>query len=323
MTTLQVRTGNRLRFPDFIIGGAPKCGTTSLHFILGQNPAIGIPDQEIHYFDSDDPIGHPDFLRTGRNGLEWFEPDLDHDESLQWYASQFSSFAHLSCVGEDSTIYLHSQVAAKRIKQALPDVRMIFMLRDPVKRAYSQYWHLMGTSRVSCSFEDALSQHPSIVIGSSYTEYLRHYIDLFGGERVKICLLEDFLNDPQGFIDGVTDYLGVPRMQLDSEKSWFNRTRYPAKPAFHRQLNRLGRQIVKRRYHNHMGRPRRAGDRMMNKLHYYWFRYVTALSLTADRPPKMQPETERYLTRHLSARNDGLSDLLGRDMSVTWANFIG
>ena len=52
------------RFPDFIIGGAPKFVTTSGHLIFGQKPEIGLPGEEIAYFDVDDPISHSDSLRT-------------------------------------------------------------------------------------------------------------------------------------------------------------------------------------------------------------------------------------------------------------------
>ncbi len=68
------------RYPDFIIGGAPKCGTTSLHFILDQHPRIGLPDDEIHYFDADDPITHPDFFFHERGELIHYDNRADNQE---------------------------------------------------------------------------------------------------------------------------------------------------------------------------------------------------------------------------------------------------
>lgn len=133
----------KVRLPDFIIGGAPKCGTTSLHFILARHPLVGIPDDEVHFFDADDPVGHPDFLFERRGGLEWYDPRPDHPEAMAWYASRFAELSDRPVIGEDSTIYLQSEVAPARIDALLPDVRLVFMLRDPVKRAYSQYWHLV------------------------------------------------------------------------------------------------------------------------------------------------------------------------------------
>lgn len=65
------------RFPDFIIVGAMKCGTTSLHKILSSHPEIFIPEREIHFFDIDDISQHPDFFIFS-NG-NWYYPQLGRD----------------------------------------------------------------------------------------------------------------------------------------------------------------------------------------------------------------------------------------------------
>ncbi|MCV6585590.1 MAG: sulfotransferase [Marinibacterium sp.] len=311
------------RFPDFIIGGAPKCGTTSLHFILCQNPAIGMPDNEIHYFDADDPVAHPDFLFVDKGRLNWFDPRAAQQDNLNWYASRFAPFRDAPVVGEDSTTYLFSDSAPPRIKALLPDVRLIFLLRDPVKRAYSQYWHLMSTARLSCSFEAALTRHVSIILGSTYAPFLRRYLDVFGPDQVRIAVFEDFLHDKQGFIDGITDYVGAPRMSLETADTWFNRTLYPDRPGLQRMANRLGRAIVRGRYRNHMGQRQGLSERLRNKTHYYWFRHVNPRLLRVPKAPAMRDDTAQYLAQHLSARNAGLSDLLGRDLSQVWPGFEG
>ena len=58
--TIESVRSSSFTVPDFIIGGAPKCGTSSLHFILEAHPRIRIPKHEIHFFDVDDPLNHPD-----------------------------------------------------------------------------------------------------------------------------------------------------------------------------------------------------------------------------------------------------------------------
>lgn len=320
---MNLRIDQSARLPDFIIGGAPKCGTTSLHFILSQNPAVGIPDDEIHFFDADDPIGHPDFLFDGPDGLDWRDPNPGNLESLGWYAGRFSKLAGCACLGEDSTIYLQSEVAAERIAKMLPDVRLIFMLRNPVKRAYSQYWHLMTRGRTTCSFEKALRVHPSVILGSTYAPHLRRYLEIFGPNRVRIVLFEDFLADQQGFIDGITDFLDVPRMQVTSGNAWFNRTYYPCHLGMQRAVNLLSSRIVRQQYRNHFNQRRGPRERARNKLHYYWFRYAHPVFLKSTKQPPMAPKTQRFLEQHLSARNGGLSTLLGRDLSAVWPRFTG
>lgn len=311
------------RLPDFIIGGAPKCGTTSLHFILGQNPEIGIPDAEIHYFDADDPVTHPDFLSTANGQLSWFDPDPEHIANLNWYSAWFSKFNDRQLVGEDSTTYLFSSVAARRIKHLLPDVKLVFLLRNPVKRAYSQYWHLICSARLTCSFERALSAHSSIILGSTYTPHLKDYFNVFGRENVHVAFFEDFLSDKQTYLDEVTAHIGASKMDVGSLQTWFNRTNYPSSPKAQQILNFFGQPIVARRYRNHMGREEGAMQFLRAKLHYQWFKRVNPILLTADKPPAMKQETEMYLTQHLSARNAGLSALLGRDLSEIWQGFRG
>ncbi|MBO9409725.1 sulfotransferase [Shimia sp. R9_1] len=309
------------RLPDFIIGGAPKCGTTSLHFILGQNPEIGIPDQEIHYFDADDPITHPDFLTENENGLKWFDPSQENAPNLSWYTSCFSEFQTHQLVGEDSTTYLFSAVAARRIKRLLPDVKLVFLLRNPVKRAYSQYWHLICSGRLTCGFEKAISAHSSIILGSTYAPHLAEYFRVFGHDNVHVALFEDFLSDKQSYLDGVTAHIGASNMDVETLKTWFNRTNYPSLPKGQQLINYLGQPIVSRRYRNHMGHESGLSHAIRKKIHYQWFKRINPILLTAQKPPAMKSETARYLTGHLSLRNAGLSELLGRDLSQVWPGF--
>lgn len=316
-------TDKNRRFPDFIIGGAPKCGTTSVHFILRQHPDIGIPDEEIHYFDMDDPIAHPDFLSFKEGKLSWYDCRLSNQHALAWYANWFAPHTEKPFVGEDSTTYLTSPVAAQRIKALLPDVKLIFVLRDPVSRAYSQYWHLIRSSRSTATFEQALTEHSSIILGSTYEPHLRHFIDIFGKDQVHVAIFEDFLKDKQSFTNAITEYIGAPEMAVDDNKSWFNKSFYPSHPRLKNLINRIGKHIVRGRYDNHLSADTSARAKRHAKLHYRWFRYINPIFLTAERPPPMQPETKAYLTQHLSARNAGLSDLIGRDLSKIWPGFEG
>ena len=309
------------RLPDFIIGGAPKCGTTSLHFILAQHPDIFLPDEEIHYFDADDPVVHPDFLFATRQGLEWFDVRAEHKVHLDWYRSRFDRGAGMARIGEDSTTYLHSPVAPQRIKALMPNAKMIFMLRHPVDRAYSQYWHLVMTARATCSFEEALTQFPNIVLGSSYTEALRSYLQVFDRDAVLPILFEDFIADKQAVLNQVTDYLDLPGMEVREEASWFNKTKYPRKLETQLRLNLVGSRVVAQRYRNHTGQKTGSLQKIRHKLHYWWFSRINPLFLSEDRPVPMKPETRAYLMQHLSARNQGLSELLDRPLSEIWAGF--
>jgi hypothetical protein len=309
------------RLPDFIIGGAPKCGTTSVHFLLGQSPEIGIPDDEVHFFDADDPIAHPDFLRSGTDGLAWY--DVDGPSALDWYRSRFAAFPDKRLVGEDSTCYLQSPVAPERIARTLPEAKVIFMLRDPVRRTYSQYWHMVTRGRAVCDFETALSAHPSLILGSSYLAPLQRYVDLLGPGRVRICLFEDFLADRHAVMDGICRFLGVAPIPLDEGDGWHNRTYYPSRPKLQFLLNRANRRVVAWQYSNHFDDDEGRRAMWRRKLQRRWFRHVLPLLLNETKQPVMNDATANYLQRHLSMRNRGLSDLLERDLSEIWPGFEG
>lgn len=311
------------RYPDFIIGGAPKCGTTSLHFILDQHPRIGLPDDEIHYFDADDPITHPDFFFHERGELIHYDNRADNQEFQEAYAARFAPFADLPLVGEDSTTYLFSHVAPSRIHARLPDVRLIFMLRNPVSRAYSQYWHLVKSGRVTCTFERAIHEQRSLILGSTYLPHLKTYAELFGADQVKTILFEDFISDNQSTLDSVTDFLGTERMTVDDDAAWFNKTHYPTNLSGQLALNQIGRHIVKWRYGNHLETRGGLAGKLRDKIHYQWFKRINPIFLKADRPTPMKDRTKAYLTEHLSRRNDGLSAFLDRDLSELWAGFTG
>nr|WP_070961517.1 sulfotransferase [Hyphomonas sp. Mor2] len=311
------------RYPDFIIGGAPKCGTTSLHFILDQHPEIGLPEDEIHYFDADDPITHPDFFFEQKGELVHYDNRLENTDFLAAYAARFEPFKDLSLIGEDSTTYLFSEVAPHRIKALLPEARLIFMLRDPVKRAYSQYWHLVKSGRVTSRFERAIHEQRSLILGSTYRSHLKTYIDLFGVDRVKVVLFEDFVADNQATLDDVTDFLGTARMQVDAGAAWFNKTKYPTNLSGQLTLNQIGQHVVKWRYGDHLETRSGLATKLRQKIHYQWFHRINPIFLKADRPQPMKEATRLYLAEHLSRRNQGLSELLGRDLSTIWQDFDG
>lgn len=305
------------RLPDFIIGGAPKCGTTSLHFILGQHPDIGIPDDEINYFDADDPILHPDFFFMERGRLRWYEPSAQRD----WYAGRFAPFADKRFIGEDSTVYLFSETAPWRVRETLPDAKVVFMLRDPVRRAYSQYWHEMKMGRITCAFERAITRFPTIVRGSTYAPHLKRWIDILGEDRIKVVIFEEFVDDIRAKTSEVLDFLGAGAFPNDNYETWFNETYYPKNVTVQKWVNMIGRYAAGERYRYHMGAPDTREAHIRKKLHYWWFHKINPLFLTTGKPPPMSAATQAYLVKHLSVRNAGLSDLLGRDMTQVWENF--
>ncbi len=118
MTPLSTRQTSE-RLPEFVIGGAPRCGTTWLYRVLDRHPAIWL-------------------AKPVRPEPKFFLVDDEYDKGLDYYRSRwFSAVPDEKIAGEKSTNYLESTSAAERIAANLPEVRLVFLLREPSSRAFS------------------------------------------------------------------------------------------------------------------------------------------------------------------------------------------
>ena len=175
---------------DFIIIGAAKSATTWLQTQLQSDPAIYMPDPELHYFSR------------------------EYGRGQDWYLSQFSDEGQGKTVGEKSNSYLYVPEAAARLHRDLPQVKLVAQLRNPVERAYSSYCMLFRRGDVGANIEFHLD--PSVndnmqILGSgNFVSHLEPFIDLFGRERLLILFFEGVMNDPQTQLSRVRTHLGLP-----------------------------------------------------------------------------------------------------------------
>jgi hypothetical protein len=313
------RTARRL--PDFIIAGAMKSGTTTLHHILAQNPAIFIPDPEIHFFDMDNILQHPDFFIFARE--QWWVPSLEEEQAryLAWYASFFARAHANQLIGEDSTTYLASPQAPERISRFLPHAKIIIMLRDPASRAYSQYWHQLYTGRAIYSFEDNLQIEPGTMIERSlYKRQVERFLAFIPSQHIHFILFEEFFQNLQAGIRDVCLFLDLDTeidvTQIDTHR---NKAVVPRYPKIQLWYNRIFRLQARRMYLNHL--PYMPGQTRMSK--FSPLRLVAALhrrlnSVRPDKPPPMKPQTRTFLNAYFARENAGLSALIGKDVHHYW-----
>ena len=122
--------------PHFLIIGAQKCGTTSLYNYLIQHPQVCAASQKNFIFD------------------------IYFQKGLNWYYNQFPliKLNKLIITGEASPYYLFHPHAPKRIAKTLPNVKLIVLLRNPVDRAYSHYYHQVKMKTESLSFRQAIEE---------------------------------------------------------------------------------------------------------------------------------------------------------------------
>jgi hypothetical protein len=184
------------RLPSFLFIGPDKAGSTWLDAVLRTHPQV--------------------YVATARD-LYFF--DRYFDRGLAWYARHFKrARPQHTVVAEICHDYLFDPRAAQRILETLPDVRLMVCLREPVARAFSSYLHMCRHGLVRTDFETALTEVGELIDNGAYWRHLSPYLELFGRDRIYIALFDDLRADPRSFIDGLTDWLGISRMELTPEQ---------------------------------------------------------------------------------------------------------
>ncbi len=198
------------RAPDFMIVGAPKCATSSLHLLLLQHPDIFMCDpKEPHFFCTD-------------------LPGLAEVPDAAGYDVLFADAPMAAKWGEASALYLFSQDAAKNIHAANPDTKIILSIRNPADAAFSWYHQLRDGFRedqadfaTAWDLQEARAggqQLPSycpepaqLQYGPIYTyhDQIKRYFDTFGRDAVKVLRVEDIKADPQKVIADLLTFIGV------------------------------------------------------------------------------------------------------------------
>lgn len=249
--------------PTLVIAGAQKCGTSSLALACRQHPQISMSERkELHFFDR------------------------HFDRGVDWYAKQFDTGPGHTQIGEATPAYLYEREARERMLATLPEAKVIVVLRDPVERAYSHFWHTTRRGDENKTFEEALALEPQRIDSPVLEDRARysyvdrgHYIDQLLGvvaehdrSLLTVLLLDDLKADQAATLATLFSFLGV---DVDAAHTipevWRNRYRAP--------------------------------DRDVSK------------PATAEYPP-MNPDTRARLKEVYRASNDRLSEWLGRDLSA-------
>ena len=211
------RATARLRaLPDFLVLGAMKAGTSSLFHHLTRHPQVRGPlRKEVHYFGH----GH----RAGRS-LGWYRAHFPLRRGSGWLT------------GEATPDYLYDAQAPARIRAALPDVRLIAILREPAGRAVSHYFHEVRMGRETLPIEEAFAMEGArlahaATLGEAgretlhhagyrhrglYAEQIERYLALFPRERLLVLGSAELRRDPEAAMAQVFAHLGLPPAAIDA-----------------------------------------------------------------------------------------------------------
>ncbi len=195
-------------YPDFIIAGAPKCGTTSLYHYLQQHTGIFLAPKEIHYFGKDLKI---------KNQLSDFSAYLNYFKE-----------AGDKIKGDASVWYLYSQSAPQEILEQIGKVKTIICLRQPTEMIYSLHKeNLYNADETETDFEEALALEFYRKAGQKiptstrfnqcllyrnnglYSDRIKNYLNAFGAENIHFILAEDLKNNPLEETNKALRFLGA------------------------------------------------------------------------------------------------------------------
>lgn len=238
-----MKVATPLRLPEFIIAGAPRSGTQWLYCTADRHPDIEMAKPL---------VPEPKFF---------LRPDL-YERGLEYYSrTWFASIDAAKRAGEKSTNYLESAEAAERISGCLPDVRLIFVLRNPVDRAFSNFLWSKQNGLEAEDFETALAREEereremadhlryarphALFSRGLYAQHLRPYFACFPRERILILRYEDVASDPGAVAESLHRFLGVlPRPQDGQAQGPLN----AAKNEHGARMNLQTRQRLSARY---------------------------------------------------------------------------
>ena len=290
------------RKPEFIIIGAAKSGTTSLYHYLIRHPSIFMcTPKEPSYFAFDDRF----------------------NRGVDWYLSLFSSANENQLCGEASTNYTNWPLyphTAERMHALLPDVKLIYIMRHPVNRAYSHYLQLIQNIRIenpSFGFTDTFEQHiekdDSIIQSSNYILQINHFLKYYPRDQFLFLFFEEFIENAEATLSIVADFLHIDNETdliadnivkeniYKDREDWLIRSRLmapfkaiPGAKWLAEFLPQGFRDVI-------YGMLRKSPTRKKIEAEFI--------------PPKMLPETRSHLLRYFRTPNQELAEFLGKELS--------
>jgi len=184
--------------PTFIVIGAMKCGTTSLYYVLGAHPEIEMSD---------------------RKETDFFVRENNYGKGRDWYEQRFPAAgqARGECSPNYTKAHLFSGVA-RRMHALVPDVRLVYVVRDPIERMISHYVGSRASGREDRPFAEAVtSPGNNYVHTSQYFRQLSPYREHFDDEQIWVGALEGFAEAPAAVLRDLHRFIGVDSTVADEQ----------------------------------------------------------------------------------------------------------
>jgi Sulfotransferase family len=224
--------------PDFFVIGAPKAGTTALHAALATHPQLFLSS-----------VKEPKFFLCDEQPPPREKGPGDAHSAQEWvwrrdrYEALFDGAPPGALRGESTPFYLSDFRAQRRMREAVPEARLIAVVRDPVDRAYSNWAHLWADGLepeadflTACALEDERAAAGWARFWryrrlGRYGEQLDHLLSLFASEQVHVLRYRELVDAPAAAVDGICAFLGVDEGVVSEVPSANVSTYVPPSPA--------------------------------------------------------------------------------------------
>lgn len=299
--------------PNFIIPGAGRSGTTALASYLDQHPEVFISRlKEPNFFSDNYHLGIEWYVSLFRDSSEFGRFEL-----LRYFTKRLVGTERV--FGEASTNYLIHPDVPERIYRFNPEIKFVFMLRDPAERAYSSYKYAVQYEGLSRPFEEIIRlgdldeiQRYFDIKSSLYHTNVSRFLDYFPKEQMLFVIFEEFVRNPEGELRRILRFLGV------DESFRFDPSRVNQNAAVPPLSIRLQRLI------HRIDMARKLDDNLVK------FALLTGLkevgnwmnhSFVRKRFPRLSPELREYMYReYFAGEVEGLENVLGRKLKM-WGKY--
>jgi hypothetical protein len=267
--------------PVFIIVGAMKSGSTTLHQYLSNHRKISIAGREVHFFNR----------------------DQNYQKGHDWYLAQLNEFTtpETLIVGEKTPTYSYLEHIPAMIRKDYPGAKLIWVFRNPIDRAYSNYWHAVAAGVEPLRFDKAVKNEAARVEKnvfhgylkrSFYHEQVERYLAHFPAEQMHYMLFEDLVKNPEAELKTLFDFLGIPFEGYTHIEQHANKSLYPRWP--------WSIATAKKLFGAHSG----------------VYKFIRNRNIKAGKKKSISPELRKELVEYFREPNQKLAKLIGKDVSV-------
>tara|TARA_Y100001972_G_scaffold128853_1_gene192166 strand:- start:2485 stop:3417 length:933 start_codon:yes stop_codon:yes gene_type:complete len=221
------------RFPDFLIIGAGKSGTTSIDKYIGTHPHIYMSERKDPGFFASEPYNLSDDMYP--ESVAYYQRFITNESE---YLRLFSLAKPDQLTGETTTMYLYSEGSPDRIRSYIPDTKLIAVLRQPAERIFSRYLHLARENQLPTdSFEDIFDQNskwwirPDLINEGFYFKHLKRFYDIFPEEHIQVILYDEMKENQETMFRNLFQFLGVeedfvPETDISYNQSGFIKNKW-------------------------------------------------------------------------------------------------